>query len=243
VLAQQTNIALFNCTGEWAIYLQADEAISERDHARLVALMEQYRADDGVEGLLLQRVFFFGDYNTMIAHPSMVDLICRVVKPHRFVVSRGDAAGFAVYPKYKERGRRVRAVDTGLPLFHYADIRTPAAESEFQKSKVELWAGYSGAVPDYYRRTPRRFVRAYRGAHPAPMQDRIAQTPAVIDLDSPQWRQHLTAQEQRRYRRWTLLKALGGVAFADRINSSDRIVATHRTSFVGDADEATSAGA
>ena len=30
--AQQTNVALFNCTGEWAIYLQADEAICEADY-------------------------------------------------------------------------------------------------------------------------------------------------------------------------------------------------------------------
>src|SRR5215470_5036960 len=49
VLAQQTNIALFNCTGEWAIYLQSDEAVHERDHAALLDLMAQYRTDDGVE--------------------------------------------------------------------------------------------------------------------------------------------------------------------------------------------------
>jgi len=30
LFAQQTNIALFNCTGHWAFYLQADEVIMKR---------------------------------------------------------------------------------------------------------------------------------------------------------------------------------------------------------------------
>src|ERR1700722_12376947 len=103
VLAQQTNIALFNCTGDWAIYLQADEAIHERDHARLIQIMTDYRSDDRVEGLLLQRISFFGDYHTLLdVHPLRSELVCRVVKPHRFVLSRGDALGFTVHPKYKE---------------------------------------------------------------------------------------------------------------------------------------------
>ena len=130
VLAQQTDIALFNCTGAWAIYLQADEAIHERDHGRLAELMTRYRADDRVEGLLLRRLSFYGDYATVIdAHPMHLDLVCRVVKPHKFVLSRADAAGFTVHPKYKERGRRIRVADTGLDVFHYLDVRTPAASN------------------------------------------------------------------------------------------------------------------
>ena len=70
VFAQQTNIGLLNCTGDWAFYLQADEAIHESDHDCLIALMEKYRSDDRVEGLLLQRVMFYGDYKTIVvAHP------------------------------------------------------------------------------------------------------------------------------------------------------------------------------
>ncbi len=33
LFAQQTNIALFNCTGSWAFYLQADEVVHEDDLA------------------------------------------------------------------------------------------------------------------------------------------------------------------------------------------------------------------
>ena len=169
MLAQQTNVALLNCTGEWAIYLQADEAIYERDHARLVELMTQYREDDRtIEGMLLQRISFFGDYDTVldVQHPFRNDLACRVVKPHRFVLSRGDAAGFTVHPKYKERGHRIRVVDTGLDVFHYCDARPPAASAAFQAEKNKLWTDEAQPA-DYYQKILRaNFLRAFAATIP-----------------------------------------------------------------------------
>jgi hypothetical protein len=204
VLAQQTNIALFNCTGTWAIYLQADEAIHERDHAWLRAMMTKYADDDRVEGLLLRRLTFFGDYKTISdVRPFNFDLSCRVVKPHRFVLSRGDAAGFTVHPKFKERGRRIRTVDTGLDFFHYADIRPAAPAADFRREKGKFWdqrsfaPNYLDGLGDYYRRVPRSFVASYRGTHPASMHDRIARHQGSLDPDSPEWRTRLTLRERR----------------------------------------------
>src|SRR3990167_3445417 len=42
VLSQQTNLALRECTGEWAFYLQSDEVIHERDLPRLKSVMQKY---------------------------------------------------------------------------------------------------------------------------------------------------------------------------------------------------------
>src|SRR6204780_5950244 len=39
ILAQQPNVALFNWTGEWALYLQADEATHVKDSAALIGRM------------------------------------------------------------------------------------------------------------------------------------------------------------------------------------------------------------
>ena len=35
LFAQQTNIAFFNCTGNWAFYLQADEVLHEMTYRQL----------------------------------------------------------------------------------------------------------------------------------------------------------------------------------------------------------------
>jgi glycosyltransferase involved in cell wall biosynthesis len=234
VLSQQTNIALFNCTGDWAIYLQSDEAIHERDHARLLELMSRYRNDDRVEGLVLQRVSFYGDYETILnVHPLRCELACRVVKPHRFVLSRGDALGFTVHPKYKEKGHRIRVVDSGLDLFHYLDVRSEATSKAFIEQKSKFWISGSERNPKplemhdyYYSQFPRQFVMEYRGGHPAPMQARIDAHQTRLDLKSPRWRTTLTAAERKLYLRTKLIDLFGWRAGPGR--SSRKMVGSHR---------------
>src|SRR5580658_7725781 len=49
VYGQQKTIALFNCTGDWAFYLEADEVLHENDRPKIRAAMEKYLGDDRVE--------------------------------------------------------------------------------------------------------------------------------------------------------------------------------------------------
>ena len=234
VLAQQTNIALFNCTGDWAIYLQSDEAIHERDHRQLLDLMARYRTDDSVEGLVLQRVSFFGDYGTVLnMHPLRGELVCRAVKPHRFVLSRGDALGFTVHPKYKEKGHRIRVIDSGLDLFHYLDVRSPASSKAFIEQKSKYWIAGSERNPNplemndyYYRQFPRQFVMEYRGSHPSSMLPRIKAHQTRLDINSPRWRTKLTPAESKLYLRTKLIDVFGWRAAPGR--SSRKIVGSHR---------------
>jgi glycosyltransferase involved in cell wall biosynthesis len=201
VLAQQTNTALFNCTGLWAIHIQADEAIHEKDHAFLRSLMEKYADDDRVESLALHRTNFVGDYRT-VSQPS-TDICVRVVKPHRFVLSRGDAAGFTVHPRFKEKGRRITTVDTGVMLYHYSDVRSWAAIAAKAQSRVELWQAPNHASEEvslqaYYASTyTRRFLSRFDGPHPSPMRERIAARNFAFDIDSPAVRTSLERHERR----------------------------------------------
>jgi len=196
--------------------------------------MTRYRADDRVEGLVMQRVSFYGDYETILnMHPLRCELACRVVKPHRFVLSRGDALGFTVHPKYKEKGHRICVVDTGLDLFHYLDIRSPAKSKAFIEEKSKLWIGGSERNPKplemhdyYYNQFPRQFVMAYRGGHPAPMQPRIAAHQTRLDLISPRWRTKLTAAERKLLLRTKLIDLFGWRVGPGR--SSRTIVGSHR---------------
>ena len=136
LFAQQTNIALFNCTGRWAFYLQADEVVHEEDLALVMEYADKYQEDDRVEGLAFWHLDFWGDYNTILnVYPYRGQRRCRLIKPHRFVLSRGDAAGFTVQPKYKEMGRRIRVVDTGARLFHYGQVRSEETLQEKWQSR------------------------------------------------------------------------------------------------------------
>jgi glycosyltransferase involved in cell wall biosynthesis len=200
-IAQQTTIGLLMCTGKWAIHIQADETIHEKDHAHIRRLMEKYQDDDGVESLSLHRTHFYGDYQTYMLPAD--DLCVRIVKPHRFVLSRGDAAGFTVHPKYKERGRRITTLDTGVMLYHYFSLRKPdALGAKLQAQKI-LMDGEETArfeetsMSEYYRFYPKAFLHRFDGSHPAAMQDRIATYPFRFDHGSPDIRSRLTFRERR----------------------------------------------
>jgi glycosyltransferase involved in cell wall biosynthesis len=211
IYAQQTNIALFNCSGRWAFYLQADEVVHEADLPRIVEAVDRYDADDRVEGLALDELTFWGDYQTIVnVYPWGYSRRCWVIKPHRFVLSRGDAAGFTVHPKYKEHGHKIRVVDTGARVFHYSFVKSQRALAEKYKTVFGYWKE-TFAPEDVERVTadlynswfPRCFVGPYDGTHPAVMAGRIAQHSVRLDLDSPRWRRRLSfADRKRLFQTW-----------------------------------------
>lgn len=207
IYAQQTNIALFNCSGKWAFYLQADEVVHEADLSCIVAAVDRYADDDRVEGLALDELTFWGDYGTILnVYPNRYSRRCWIVKPHRFVLSRGDASGFTVHPRYKERGHRIRVVDTGARVFHYGMVKSGQALHSKHEAVMGYWSEVSAErraqyiESNPYQSVPRCFVAAYDGGHPAVMTDRIAHHSLRLDLDSTKWRTRLSWDERKR--RW-----------------------------------------
>lgn len=209
VLTQQTNIALFNCTGDWAFCLQADEVIHEEEHEKLLRIMERYVDDDGVEGIGLKRLNFYGDYRTILdVHPWNTGIISRIVKPHLFAMSRADSNEFTVHPKYKEKGRAIRIVDSGARLFHYMDVKTAAARKVKAAAAAQIWGGLENRDGDalsdmsdeeayYYQKYPRQFAAAFVGSHPKVMQERIGEHGVNLDHSSPRWRTDLSSSERK----------------------------------------------
>ena len=65
VFREQTNLALDACTGDWAFYLQADEALHEDDHPALRAALARLHEDPRAEGLLFDYVHFYGSFHTV----------------------------------------------------------------------------------------------------------------------------------------------------------------------------------
>lgn len=216
IYAQQTNIALFNCTGKWAFYLQADEVIHENDLQTIMTCADRYADDERIDGLAFTELSFWGDYRTVVnVYPQRRRRRCRIIKPHHFVMSRGDAAGFTVHPKYKEKGRRMRVIDTGIPLFHYCSVKSEKA----MKAKAETTSNYwsetnaSQSVFSTYYQIPRKFVAPYEGTHPKVMEKRIAEHRVSIDLTSPLWRTEMTWKERLR-----ILKTMWVEHISDRFS-------------------------
>ena len=70
VYGQQKSIALFNCTGDWAFYLEADEVLHQDEVPKIRGAMEKYLGDERVEALAFDYLHFYGNANTIAWSPG-----------------------------------------------------------------------------------------------------------------------------------------------------------------------------
>ena len=196
VLAEQTNIALDRCTGDWAVYLQTDELVHEREIDVIRRHLEKH-LHARTEGLSFRYLHFYGSYETV------QDNWCRwyrrevrAVKTRTGIVSVGDAAGF----KIARGGRLTRLVraDSGAHVYHYGWARPPQVMSD-KRSHVQRFYYADGEetnipvadriIPDAPYRHLGNLLR-FHGTHPALMQ-------ALVGAQDWSFDAHLEDQQPR----------------------------------------------
>ncbi|MCA9133161.1 MAG: glycosyltransferase family 2 protein [Planctomycetales bacterium] len=205
ILAQQTNLALAQCRGDWCFYLQADEVIHENDLDRIERQMQRYLHRRSVEGLSFRYHHFRADYG--IRDPLPYRRQVRVVRPGIGVQSVGDACGFAI------GSRKMRVAPSGAWVYHYGYVKPPknmSAKMDYFNSLYDgrrVLPGSEAAEENYAWNLAT--CEAFRGTHPRVMQARIAakdwKTPPV-ELRSrwrnPKFWSGLLHKNTRALRRW-----------------------------------------
>jgi len=174
VLAHETNRAMAACRGAWGVYIQADEVLHETGAAALSERIREWDGDARVEGLLVDYLHFFGDFDTVATDRHWYRREVRAVRLGRDIRSYQDAQGFRVGPAL----RRVRARPTGAGMFHYGWARPlqsmrrklVAAQDVFPEVAERLAA--RAAQPEALGWTP--LLRRFTGAHPDAAQSWIA---------------------------------------------------------------------
>ncbi len=172
-LAVETNRAMRACRGAWGVYIQADEVLHESGAALLRQRLDAWEGDARLEGLLVDYVHFYGDFDTVATNRHWYRREVRVVRLGGNVCSYGDAQGFRVGAAY----RRVRARATGARMFHYGWARPPASLERKHAAFKELFHE-SVATLEGRQAAPRLEwtpgLRPFTGAHPRVVQDWIA---------------------------------------------------------------------
>lgn len=212
ILAQQTNLGLLNCSGDWVVYVQGNELFHERDLPRMRELMVEHADNPQVEGILIERLVFYGDYQHFVrVYQDRFKYVVRAFKPWNGVYSVGDGMSFAVFDGYGRRGRDLKCVDSGIDMFRYGKLLSPKGmEFKLRKSPHKFKgedARFDAA--SYYQWLPRQHIRPYLGDHPAVMAERIAQHEVRIDMNDPRWRTGLTRKERTRVLESALYRRFG----------------------------------
>jgi glycosyltransferase involved in cell wall biosynthesis len=181
ILAVQSNIALFQCTGEWAFYIQADEVFHDADQDRIVRYCENFLEDEEVEGFLFNYTHFFGNHEWYGDSYHWYRKEIRIIRNHRGIISWRSAQSFRV------DGRRIKVVDTSCRIFHYGWVRPPEVMAEKRKQHDRLHHGEEytssahGSAYNYLNEMDPRCMRRFRGEHPAVMRERIKNYTIAFD--------------------------------------------------------------
>jgi len=183
-----TNLALQQCTGDWAFYLQADEVIHEKDLPELERLMKENLDNQAILGIRLRYRHFYGDYRTV--NPYFYRKAIRIIRNNGELISTGDACGFSLRTDPLERniqdGPPERFIRTNIHIFHYSWVK------EVRKSLVKIntmerhYLGDKAPVHKEFRYDT-RMTKRYRGTHPGVMEKRIAEFHSSLPRHRSRW--------------------------------------------------------
>src|SRR5208282_5882222 len=168
VYGQQKSIALFNCTGDWAFYLEADEVIHENDLPKIRAAMEKHLNDGRVEALAFDYLHFYGNANTCVWSPGWYRSEVRIIR-NTIPAWSSEALFFNVVVGHK-KSRYPRAAHTGATIYHYGWVRSEAQMDLKTSATHKFWDGQSLPAMDYTQ-IDAATLKSFTGTHPKVVQD------------------------------------------------------------------------
>ena len=183
VLAVETQRALAAATGDWAIYIQADEVLHEDGVAPLRQALAAADPDRNVEGLLVDFLHFYGNTDRIGRGRAWYRREVRAIRLGADVRSHADAQGFRVGPV----GRKIRARRSGATWYHYGWARSVPVLAAKREADQGLHYGGQERRSQLGGRLPWDVGLApFRGRHPAVMADWIAaRRQAMADTFAP----------------------------------------------------------
>jgi glycosyltransferase involved in cell wall biosynthesis len=169
-LSHHTNIALDQCTGDWCVYIQADEALHESTIPSMRAAMEQEWKNPAVQGLLVDYTHFYGSFWTEVYSFGWYYQEVRVVRRDPNTRSVGDAQGFRT-----RQNEKLHVKHSGGRYFHYSCALEPDVARKKRGNLGLLIAGEEGLKTHLQK--PARYydddqkVKPFTGTHPAVMRE------------------------------------------------------------------------
>ncbi len=184
--AHQTDVAKEACSGDWLLYLQADEVLHEEDHQVIRDRCSRFHGDEEVEGMLFDYLHFWGDYRHVHRSHGWYQHEIRIVRNLPEIHSWESAQSFRSIPEFDGRSyrrgegtRKLRVVHAGARIFHYGWVRPP----DFMRRKHRAFDENHHGAEEARRRHeadaglydygPIGRIPHYEGSHPAVMQERI----------------------------------------------------------------------
>ena len=174
VLAVETDKAMDAVSekADWAIYIQADEVLHEKDYPAIREAMLHYLNDKEIEGLLLNYLHFYGSYSYTGDSRRWYRNEIRIIRHDKSIRSFRDAQGF------RKNGQKLKVAKVNASVYHYGWVKNPLKQLEKQKNFHKLWHDDNWVKqkvdPQKFDYSEIDSLREFKGTPPSVMQERIA---------------------------------------------------------------------
>ena len=205
VYGQQKSLALFNCTGDWAFYLEADELVHEAELPKIRAAMERHLEDPRVEALAFDYLHFYGNANTYAWSPRWYRTEARILR--NTIPAWGPEGLFFVVLETHKRGRYPRAAHSGATIYHYGWVKSLSQRAAKRENNARYWG-----VPRQFETSAEidpQVLKPFAGTHPKAIQDWLPPAEGLFQANPDH---QLTARE-RKHRLMLRLEKWFGVQF------------------------------
>jgi len=180
VYGQQKMIAQFNCTGDWAFYIEGDEVYHEEDLEKIKNSMLENVDDENVEALVFNFLHFYGNQNTVLNSPGWYRSEARIIK--NSIRSYAPDGLFWLVLDSNKKGRYPRAKHTGASCYHYGWVRSED-QMNLKSSKVQKYWGASATKIDYSQ-MDKSIIQNFCGSHPKVIENWLPKDSGLFRVDS-----------------------------------------------------------
>jgi glycosyltransferase involved in cell wall biosynthesis len=192
VYGQQKSIALFNCTGDWAFYLEGDELVHEDDLPKIRVAMERHLDNPRVEALIFDYLHFYGNANTYAWSPRWYRTAPRILR--NTIPAWGPKGLYFVVITSNLHARYPRAAHADGRIFHYGYVRTEDQMNLKKQSVGKYWHAQTGTID--YAAVDAATLRPFTGTHPQAIQSWLPPAQGLFAADP----QHQLTSRERKHR-------------------------------------------
>ncbi len=190
LLSVETNAALKKCTGDWGVYIQADEVLHEKYLDTVIDAMRNNLNRSSVEALRFKYRHFYGSYDYyQDNYRNWYIKEIRVIKLNRGIISWGDAMSFR-----HANTSPVKPIDIDAEIYHYGWVKPPDTmmlkRIDFHKlyytdDKILQTSDSLLKFDDFGN------LKKFEDTHPEVMKERIKLSnwnfDAKLDQQNPDW--------------------------------------------------------
>ena len=179
VYGQQKMVAQFNCTGDWAFYIECDEVYHEKDLESIKKAMSKYVNDKEVEALVFDFYHFYGNANSFLDSPGWYRSEARIIK--NSVRSYSPDSLFWLVLDKNRKGRYPKAKKTGIHCYHYGWVRSED-EMNLKSEKVQKYWGNNHQKIDYSK-IDQAIIKKFNGTHPQIIKEWLPKDKGLFQAD------------------------------------------------------------